>query len=125
MAERYRGHHTEPSSFKVVLDLSSQKESSGATELCKRLFKDGFVYKATTLNVSSIPSSAMNLLYDRDKIWRSHRGCPTCLVTRLEESSLVPAGFLTAQFLQKIYEAFVLMGELRRSFSSLLHWRRK
>ena len=25
----------------------------------------------------------------------------TCLFTRLEESSLVPAGFLTAQFLQK------------------------
>ena len=25
----------------------------------------------------------------------------TCLSTRLEESSLVPAGFLTAQFLQK------------------------
>ena len=26
---------------------------------------------------------------------------PTCLFTRLEESSLVPAGFLTLQFLQK------------------------
>ena len=26
---------------------------------------------------------------------------PTCLVTRLEHSSLVPAGFLKAQFLQK------------------------
>ena len=28
-------------------------------------------------------------------------GVATCLFTRLEESSLVPAGFLTAQFLQK------------------------
>ena len=27
----------------------------------------------------------------------------TCLSTRLEESSLIPAGFLTAQFLQKLY----------------------
>ena len=62
MGERYRGHHTEPSSFKVVLDLSSQKESSGATGLCKRLFQDGFVYKATTLNVSSIPIRVMDLL---------------------------------------------------------------
>ena len=26
---------------------------------------------------------------------------PTCLFTRLEESSLVPEGFLTVQFLQK------------------------
>ena len=26
---------------------------------------------------------------------------PTCLFTRLDESSLVPPGFLTAQFLQK------------------------
>ena len=26
---------------------------------------------------------------------------PTCLFTRLEQSSLVPAGFLTPQFLQK------------------------
>ena len=35
----------------------------------------------------------------------------TCLFSRLEESSLVPAGFLTAQFMQQqknvIYEAFI------------------
>ena len=37
-----------------------------------------------------------------------------CSFTGLRQSSLVPAGFLTAQFLQKleIYKAFVVMGEL-------------
>ena len=43
-------------------------------------------------------------------MWKSPNHCwnfmesgseTTCLFTRLEESSLVPAGFLTAQFLQK------------------------
>ena len=44
-------------------------------------------------------------------------GCTTqgnWFIYQARESSLVPAGFLTAQFLQEkvIYEAFVVMGEL-------------
>ena len=42
-------------------------------------------------------------------------------IYQARESSLVPAGFLTAQFLQKqIYVAFVMMGELRWYFSALI-----
>ena len=43
------------------------------------------------------------------------------------ESSLVPAGFQTAQFLQKlqIYEAFVVMGSLGQSFSAQLALRKE
>ena len=37
---------------------------------------------------------------DDDEVRDDDDGNATCLVTRLE-SSLVPAGFLTAQFLQK------------------------
>ena len=42
------------------------------------------------------------------------------------KSSLVPAGILTAQFLQKtlIYENFVVVGELEWSYSVLLAWRK-
>ena len=43
-------------------------------------------------------------------------------IYQARESSLVPAGFLTAEFLQKkvIFEAFVLMGKLVWCFFSLL-----
>ena len=34
--------------------------------------------------------------------YRFCRKCTTCLFTRLGESSLVPTGFLTAQFLQEM-----------------------
>ena len=40
-------------------------------------------------------------LTEKDRRWVCVPCKATCLFTRLEESSLVPAGFLTAQFLQK------------------------
>ena len=57
-------------------------------------------------------------------------GCapPTCLFTRLEESSLVPAGFLTAQLLQKtkfMKALFFFCGKLAGAFfTALLEERR-
>ena len=41
-------------------------------------------------------------------------GSSTVLIYQLRESSLVPSGFLIAQFLREsaVYEAFVVMGEL-------------
>ena len=46
-------------------------------------------------------------------------------IYQARKSSMVPAGFLTAQFLQKpwIYEAFVAVGKLFWVFSALLEWR--
>ena len=51
--------------------------------------------------------------------------CTNLLIYQAKESSLVPAGFLTAQFLQKnlFYEAFLVMGPLRWYFSTLIAWR--
>ena len=48
-------------------------------------------------------------------------------IHQARDSSLVLAGFLTAQFLQKlyIYGAFVVMGELEWGFSALLAWRKE
>ena len=49
----------------------------------------------------------------------------TCLFTRLEKSSLVPEGFLTAQFLQKTYFTKPFCGGGGRMvwcFSSLPSW---
>ena len=57
---------------------------------------------------------------------RGSQGWNNCLFDRLEESSLVPAGFLTAQFLQKkvIYEAFVFCRKLAgASFTAFLEER--
>ena len=45
-------------------------------------------------------------------------------IYQARESSLGPAGFLTAQFLQ-IYEAFVVRGDLGWGFSHILIWRKE
>ena len=47
-------------------------------------------------------------------------------INQTRKSSLVPAGILTAQFLQKIliHEAFFVVVELEWGFSALLAWRK-
>ena len=48
-------------------------------------------------------------------------------IYQARESCLVPAGFLTAPFSAEngIYEAFVVIGDLRWSFSTMLLWRKE